>query len=235
MAPKITIAIDGHSSTGKSTLARQLAAKLGYIYVDSGAMYRCVTLFAMQNGFFMVDDELDVNALIGVLPNVKVGFFYDKNSGLNRATLNGNDVEDQIRSMDVSTRVSTVAAISEVRTFLVAQQQEMGAQKGVVMDGRDIGTVVFPNAELKIFMTASAEIRAQRRFLELKEKGEQADFVAVLENVKHRDHIDSTRQDSPLLQAPDAKLLDNSDLSKEAQFNKVLNWAENAILKSEKG
>jgi cytidylate kinase len=229
MSKRITIAIDGHSSTGKSTMARQLAKELGYVYVDSGAMYRCVALYAMQNGMYA--PSLNVQQLISSLDDIQISFALDSESGKNHPHLNRVDVEEQIRGMEVSSKVSEVAAISEVRKRLVALQQEMGKGKGVVMDGRDIGTVVFPDAELKIFMTASAQVRAQRRFDELKEKGQRVSFEDVFRNVVERDETDSNRADSPLIMAKDARLLDNSEISREAQFNLALGWAKEAINK----
>ena len=232
MAAKITIAVDGHSSTGKSTLARQLAQALGYSYVDSGAMYRCVTLYALTSqlvgeGFFKQHE------LLKRLSQITIRFVFNKGDKKNHAILNGEDVESRIRGMEVSQYVSQIAAIPEVRKFLVAQQKAMGKNKGVVMDGRDIGTVVFPDAELKIFMTASAEIRAKRRYKELQQAGKEVPtFEEVLANVKQRDHEDSTRQDSPLRVAADAKVLDNSDLNREDQFEIALNWAKEAIDKA---
>ncbi len=222
---KITIAIDGYSSTGKSTLAKTLAIALDYAYVDSGAMYRCATLFAIQNGFY--NPDLDRSSFLSKLNEMDISF---KNiDGMNRTFLNGVDVEDEIRTMAVSNKVSEVAAISEVRRYMVAIQQDMGKNKGVVMDGRDIGTVVFPDAELKVFMTASETVRAQRRVDELRAKGEDVSFDEVLANISSRDHEDSTRSDSPLVQADDAVVLDNSDLSREEQFGQVLKWAQGKI------
>lgn len=219
---KIIIAIDGHSSTGKSTLAKQLAKKLGYIYVDSGAMYRAVTLFAIENNY-IDENKFDKEALIYAISSVKIEFKKDK-SGTTVLFLNNKEVSSKIRGMQVSNLVSKVAALPEVRQCLVKEQRQMGQHKGIVMDGRDIGTVVFPNAELKIFMTASAQTRAQRRFDELTSKGEQVDFDAVYENITSRDHKDSTRADSPLLQAKDAHVLDNSQLSQNEQFELVMMW-----------
>ncbi len=227
MSNRITIAIDGHSSTGKSTLARQLARELGYVYVDSGAMYRCVALYAMQNNFY--NGHLAVSKLINALPEIKIGFQFDDKSQKNVALLNGKVVEDQIRNMAVSEKVSEVAALPEVRKKLVQVQQEMGKNKGVVMDGRDIGTVVFPDAELKIFMTASPEVRAQRRFEELQKKGQQVTFEEVLQNLNKRDDDDTNRADSPLLQAKDAKVLDNSNITLTEQFDLALKWAREKI------
>ncbi|HEU0136701.1 MAG TPA: (d)CMP kinase [Flavobacterium sp.] len=221
MRKKITIAIDGYSSTGKSTLAKQLASHLGYVYVDTGAMYRAVTLFAMQNGYISAE-FLDKQSLINSLPFIKLDLRYNSDLGYAEMFLNNVNVEAEIRTIEVSNFVSLVAEISEVRHKLVEQQQQMGKEKGVVMDGRDIGTVVFPDAELKIFMTASPQTRAQRRFNELSEKGHKVTFEAVLKNVEDRDHIDTHRADSPLVMADDAIEIDNSELSRQQQFAKVL-------------
>ena len=218
---KITIAIDGYSSTGKSTLAKELAKHLGYIFVDTGAMYRAVTLFALENKFIK-QDFFDQKALIENLPNINLEFQFNKDFGFAEMFLNGDNVEKQIRTIQVSSYVSQVATISEVREKLVEQQQEMGKNKGIVMDGRDIGTVVFPNAELKIFMTASAQTRAQRRFDELQSKGDEVTFEEVLKNVQDRDFIDTNRLDSPLKKAEDAIEIDNSNLSRKEQYNIVL-------------
>lgn len=221
MSAKITIAIDGYSSTGKSTLAKQIAKKLGYAYVDTGAMYRAVTLFAMQNGF--IDEvELYKEELIKNLSKIQLRFQFNPDLGFAEMYLNDVNVEKQIRSLEVSNFVSQIAEVSEVRAMLVKQQQEMGKEKGVVMDGRDIGTVVFPDAELKIFMNARPDVRAQRRFDELSEKGQLVSYDRVLENVLQRDYIDTHREDSPLVQASDAIEIDNSELSREEQFQKVL-------------
>lgn len=209
---KITIAIDGFSSCGKSTMAKDLAREIGYIYIDSGAMYRAVTLYCIEHNLFN-SKEIDIEKLKKEMNGIRISFLLDTTTGRPRTQLNGADVEDRIRTMEVSSRVSIIAAIDFVRTFLVAQQQEMGRAKGIVMDGRDIGTTVFPDAELKIFVTASAEIRAERRYKELKEKGEKANFDEILANVKERDHIDQTRSVSPLRQADDALLLDNSHMT----------------------
>lgn len=228
MDKKITIAIDGFSSTGKSTLAKQIAARMGYVYVDSGAMYRAVTLYAMENGF-VSPQYLDKEGLVSSLPDIKLEFHFNPEAGFGEMYLNGQNVEKKIRTLEVSGLVSRIAEISEVRAKLVEQQQHMGENKGVVMDGRDIGTVVFPNAELKLFMVASAETRAQRRFDELTQKGEAVTFEAVLENVQQRDHIDSNREDSPLIQAVDAVAIDNSHLSKEEQFELVLGLVKEAV------
>jgi len=225
---KITIAIDGFSSTGKSTIAKQLAKHLGYIYVDSGAMYRAVTLFTMRNGF-ITNQDFNVNALVAKLEDVNISFKFNKTLGFAEVYLNGENIEYAIRTLEVSSFVSKVAAIPEVRYQLVKQQQQMGKYKGVVMDGRDIGTVVFPYAELKIFMIASAEKRATRRFDELIARGDKVKYEDVLRNVQERDYIDSNREDSPLRKADDAIEIDNSDLSLEVQFQKVLRLAEIAL------
>ncbi len=225
---KITIAIDGFSSTGKSTLAKQLAKHLGYVYVDTGAMYRAVTFFAMQNGY-ITNDFFDKEKLINSLPYIKLHFEFNADLGFAEMFLNDNNVEKQIRTLEVSNFVSLVAEVSEVRSKLVEQQQQMGKEKGIVMDGRDIGTVVFPDAELKIFMTASAETRAQRRFDELNEKGQEVSYEQVLKNVVDRDYIDTHREDSPLRMADDAIEIDNSYLTREEQFTAVLELANEII------
>ncbi len=224
---KITIAIDGFSSTGKSTLAKQLANHLGYVYVDSGAMYRAVTLFAMQNGYIGTD-FFDKQTLINSLHYIKLHFQFNGDLGFAEMYLNDVNVEKEIRSIEVSSFVSKVAEVSEVRLKLVEQQQEMGKKRGIVMDGRDIGTVVFPNAELKVFMTASPETRAQRRFDELQAKGDFVTYDEVFKNVQERDYIDTHRADSPLIKAADAIEIDNSELSKAAQFDKVLELVQKA-------
>jgi CMP/dCMP kinase len=218
---KITIAIDGFSSTGKSTLAKQLARQLGYIFVDTGAMYRAVTLYAIQNKFIS-SNHFDKENLIKALSNINLEFQFNHNLGYAEMFLNNLNVESNIRTIEVSSFVSKVAEVSEVRAKLVEQQQEMGKNKGIVMDGRDIGTVVFPDAELKIFMTASAETRAQRRYDELLTKGESVTFEEVFQNVQERDYIDTHRADSPLIKADDAIEIDNSNITKEEQFNIVL-------------
>lgn len=210
---KITIAIDGHSSCGKSTMAKELARKLGYIYVDTGAMYRTVTLYAMRNNLFDSEGEVLTDELQKQMNNIKVSFCINKETGRPDACLNDECVENIIRSIEVSNHVSKVAAIPFVREAMVDQQRRMGAEKGIVMDGRDIGTTVFPDAELKIFVTASARVRAQRRYDELQQKGMPADFDEILKNVEERDYIDSHREVSPLRQAEDAILLDNSDMT----------------------
>ena len=214
---KITIAIDGHSSCGKSTMAKELARQLGYIYVDTGAMYRAVTLFVMRNGLFLDNGEVDTVRLQTMMNEVNVSFKYNEAAGCPDTYLNGECVEKVIRSIEVSGHVSKVAAIPFVREAMVEQQRRMGAEKGVVMDGRDIGTTVFPDAELKVFVTASARVRAQRRYDELQAKGMPADFDEILRNVEDRDNLDSHREVSPLRQAPDAVLLDNSEMTIEEQ------------------
>ena len=210
---KITIAIDGHSSCGKSTMAKDLARKVGYIYVDTGAMYRAVTLYALRNGLFMEDGSIKTQALEDSMEDICITFQLNRETGRPDTYLNGECVEKEIRSLEVSNHVSPIAALPFVRTAMVAQQQQMGKDKGVVMDGRDIGTVVFPDAELKVFVTASAEVRAQRRYDELKQKGMEADYADILKNVQERDYIDSHREVSPLRQADDALLLDNSHMT----------------------
>lgn len=210
---KIVIAIDGFSSCGKSTMAKDLAREVGYIYVDTGAMYRAVTLFAMRNDVFDAEGNIDETRLKALLPDVKLTFQLNNETKLPEVCLNGDNVERYIRTLEVSQHVSPIAALPFVREKLVEQQQAMGNEKGIVMDGRDIGTVVFPNAELKIFVTASAEIRAQRRFKELEAKGMPADFDEILQNVEQRDYIDTHRETSPLRQADDALVLDNSHLT----------------------
>lgn len=210
---KIVIAIDGFSSCGKSTMAKDLAREVGYIYVDTGAMYRAVTLFAMRNDVFDAEGNIDETRLKALLPDVKLTFQLNNETKLPEVCLNGECVERDIRTLEVSQHVSPIAALPFVREKLVEQQQAMGKEKGIVMDGRDIGTVVFPDAELKIFVTASAEIRAQRRFKELETKGMPADFDEILQNVEQRDYIDTHRETSPLHQADDALVLDNSHLT----------------------
>lgn len=210
---KITIAIDGLSSCGKSTMAKELAKAIGYIYVDTGAMYRAVTLFALRHGIFNADGSVQLEKLKEMMPQIGVSFKLNSVTGRPETYLNSENVEQEIRSMEVSAHVSPIAAIDFVRTALVAQQQQMGKEKGIVMDGRDIGTVVFPDAELKIYVTAETEVRAQRRFEELKEKGQPADFNTILKNVQERDYIDSHREVSPLRKADDALELDNSHLT----------------------
>jgi cytidylate kinase len=213
---KIIVAIDGFSSCGKSTMAKNLSKAVNYTYIDSGAMYRAVTLFALRQGLFR-QDTIDEEALRNMIQGLEISFQTHPSTGQTETFLNGENVETDIRSMDVSNRVSPVAALSFVRRFLVVRQQALGREKAVVMDGRDIGTVVFPDAELKIFVTASAEIRARRRFDELLAKGIDVAFDDVLANVRQRDHIDSTRQDSPLRKAGDALELDNTNMTIEEQ------------------
>ena len=227
---KIVIAIDGHSSCGKSTLAKSLARELGYIYIDSGAMYRVVTLHALRNGW-ITDGQPDKKKITEGLKEIKITFEWDKTTEKNTTLLTGENVEDEIRQLEVSQNVSPLSTVAEVRTEMVKQQRENGKNKGIVMDGRDIGTVVFPDAELKIFMTASPEIRAQRRYLELKEKGEEVAFDEILNNVEERDSIDSTRETSPLKKAGDALVLDNSFLSREEQLQWSLEKAKKIIEK----
>ncbi len=208
---QITIAIDGHSSCGKSTMAKALARRVGYVYVDTGAMYRSVTLYALRHGLFAADGSINTETLRAAMADIVI----DQRliDGTTTTFLNGENVEREIRSLEVSNHVSPIAALDFVRTALVAQQQRMGQDGGIVMDGRDIGTVVFPHAELKIFVTASAQVRAQRRYDELQQKGMPADYEAILKNVEERDYIDSHREVSPLRQAPDALLLDNSHMT----------------------
>ena len=210
---KITIAIDGYSSCGKSTMAKALARKIGYVYVDTGAMYRAVTLFALRHQLFNADGSVKVDALRELMPKVTITFRLNASTGLPETYLNGQMVEQDIRTMEVSHHVSPIAAIPFVREALVAQQQAMGRNKGIVMDGRDIGTTVFPDAELKIFVTASPEVRAQRRYDELKGKGMDAEYDDILKNVQERDYIDTHREVSPLRKAEDAIVLDNSHLN----------------------
>jgi cytidylate kinase len=225
---KITIAIDGFSSTGKSTLAKQLANHLGYLYVDTGAMYRAIALFAMQKGF--IDSKFfDKEALIKSLLSIQLQFKFNPDLGFAEMYLNEANVEKEIRTIQVSSFVSKVAEISEVRAKLVEQQKEMGKDKGIVMDGRDIGTVVFPDAELKIFMTASGTTRAQRRYDELVEKGDDVSFEEVLKNVEERDYIDTHRNNSPLTRAEDAIEIDNSYLDREEQFDVVLGLVNEVV------
>lgn len=219
---KITIAIDGFSSTGKSTMAKELAKALNYSYVDTGAMYRAVALYAMQNNYSK--DEL-----IAHLDDINIHFEFLESTQVNTTFLNGKNIETEIRGLEVSNKVSEVATISEIRKELVRQQKEMGKNKGVVMDGRDIGTVVFPNAELKIFMTADPEIRAKRRHDELVAKGDSTSFEAVFENLNKRDTEDRNRLDSPLLEAEDALTLDNTAISRREQFDLALSWAKERI------
>jgi len=228
MDKEITIAIDGFSSTGKSTVAKRLATELGYIYVDTGAMYRAVTLYMMRK-IFVSDGNIDEEAIVRHLPFINLRFEFDEDLGYGHMFLNDENVEKEIRYMQVSQQVSKVSAISKVREMLVEQQQEMGKNKGVVMDGRDIGTVVFPNADLKIFMTASTQQRAQRRYDELMGRGDDISYDKVLQNVKDRDFMDSTREDSPLRMADDAVEFDNSNIGLDDQFDKILKIAKDKI------
>lgn len=228
---KITIAIDGFSSCGKSTMAKDLAREVGYIYVDTGAMYRSVTLYALRNGYFADDNSIDTEGLEKEMDNIKISFQLNPETGKPDTYLNGECVEKEIRSMEVSSRVSPIATLPFVRTALVAQQQRMGQDKGIVMDGRDIGTTVFPDAELKIYVTASAEVRAQRRYDELAAKGMPADFDDILKNVKERDYIDSHREVSPLRKADDALELDNSNMTIAEQKQWLMEQFNNAINK----
>tara|TARA_R110002073_G_scaffold14998_1_gene60135 strand:- start:57352 stop:58053 length:702 start_codon:yes stop_codon:yes gene_type:complete len=228
---KIIIAIDGFSSTGKSTIAKHLASELNYLYVDTGAMYRAVTYFAMQQNFIN-QSNFDKEALVTSLKNISLQFVYNSELRFSEMHLNNVNVEREIRSLEVSNFVSRVSEVSAVRRKLVEQQQQMGREKGLVMDGRDIGTVVFPKAELKLFMTASPEKRAARRYKELLDKGHKVHYQEVLENVEQRDLIDSTREDSPLKKADDAIEFDNSDMGLKEQFERVYNLALHRISKA---
>ena len=230
MEKKIVIAIDGHSSSGKSTMAKDLAKAIGYTYIDTGAMYRAVTLYALRHQLF-AGDQIDEAALQAALPALEIAFRMNAESGRPDTYLNGENVEKEIRGMEVANHVSPVAALGFVRKALVAKQQAMGKEKGIVMDGRDIGTVVFPEAELKLFVTASPEVRAQRRMDELKAKGMPASYEEVLANVKQRDFLDSTRAESPLRQAPDAVVLDNSHMSLAEQKQWILAQYQRVIAK----
>ena len=221
---KITIAIDGFSSTGKSTIAKQLAKVLGYVYVDTGAMYRAVTLFAIRNNF-VGESGLKKTDIITSLSTIQLKFIPNAETGKSDMYLNGENVEQEIRTMEVSRQVSKIATIKEVREKLVAMQQQMGTEKAIVMDGRDIGTVVFPDAELKIFMTASPQARAHRRYKELLDRGEAVTYDEVLKNVQERDHIDSNREESPLRKADGAIQIDNSDMGLEEQLERINNYA----------
>lgn len=225
---KIIIAVDGFSSTGKSTLAKNLAKKLGYVYVDTGSMYRAVTLYAMRHGF-VEGDELNVDALVADLDRIRLGFVYNPDRGHSEILLNGEKVEGAIRSLAVSNQVSQVARIPQVRRKLVELQQEMANDKGIVMDGRDIGTVVFPDAELKIFLTATPETRAKRRYKEMIDDGREITYESVLENVSQRDQMDTTRKDSPLVKACDAVEIDNSHMNVEETFDVAMELVSKAL------
>lgn len=229
---KINIAIDGYSSCGKSTLAKQLASHFGYVYIDSGAMYRAVTLFAIRKGLikdnFLVRDEL-----IKSLNEINIRFLFNPETGKSETLLNGENVEKQIRGMEVSNHVSIISLVKEIRRKLVSLQQQLGINKGIIMDGRDIGTVVFPDAELKIFMTADNDTRVRRRFEELRGKGVKVTLEEVLENISSRDHNDTTREENPLLKASDARIVDNTDLSPEEQFDLVKLWVEEKLSERE--
>lgn len=229
MEKKIIVAIDGHSSCGKSTMAKALAQKVGYIYVDTGAMYRAVTLFALRNDMFDAEGQPKAEELEQAMADVNISFVLDEETKLPLVCLNGEVVESEIRSLTVSSRVSPIAALPFVRAALTQAQQRMGLEKGIVMDGRDIGTVVFPNAELKVFVTASAEVRAQRRYLELTAKGDNVNFDDILRNVQERDYIDSHREVAPLRQADDALLLDNSELTREEQMQWLLDAFQKVV------
>lgn len=230
----IIIAIDGHSSCGKSTMAKSLARNLRYVYIDSGAMYRAVTLYALRKGWIK-NGEPDKAKVISGFKNVTITFKWDEQKEVNTTFMNGENIEDEIRRLEVSSNVSPISTIPEVRSEMVKQQRENGKNKGIVMDGRDIGTVVFPDAELKIFMTASPEVRAQRRYDELKEKGLKVDFNEILKNVEERDKIDSTRKVSPLKKADDAIVLDNSHITREEQLNWALEKANEIIGRKNEG
>ncbi len=229
MTKKITIAIDGFSSCGKSTMAKDLARKIGYVYVDTGAMYRAVTLFALRHNLFNEDGSVKVEELESLMDDIHITFKFNASAGRPDTYLNGELVENDIRGMEVSNRVSPIAAIAFVRQAMVAQQQQMGKDKGLVMDGRDIGTSVFPDAELKIFVTASAEVRARRRYDELVGKGMEADYEAILKNVQERDYIDMHREVSPLRKADDALELDNSHLTIDEQNEWLLDKYQRAV------
>lgn len=229
---RIIVAIDGYSSSGKSTMARGLAARVGYIYVDSGAMYRAVTLYAMRQGMISPDKTVDTPRLVAALPSINISFAPSGADGVQHTLLNGEDVEHAIRDMQVSENVSPVAVIPEVRQRLVALQQGFGRHKGIVMDGRDIGTTVFPDAELKVFVCASPEERARRRHKELTGKGEDVTFQEVYDNVVERDRIDTTREVSPLRKADDAIELDNGAMTREGQMEWLLERFDAAVKES---
>lgn len=229
--PKIIIAIDGYSSCGKSTMAKQLAARIGYVYVDSGAMYRAVTLYALDHGMIRPDGTVDVEKLTPALPDIRIEFEVNPETGASETLLNGINVEREIRSLRISSHVSPIAAVGAVREVLTRLQQHLGEKKGIVMDGRDIGTTVFPHAELKIFVEATPEVRARRRYKELIDKGMPADYDDVYRNICERDEIDRTRKVSPLRRAKDAILLDNSHLCREEQLEMLLDYYRAAIAK----
>lgn len=234
---KIIITIDGFSGTGKSTIAKKIAQRLGYLYVDTGAMYRAVTYWAMEQGFISQDDakynpnsveniRIDVQKLLSKLQETDLDFRYDATLGVSQMYLNGQNIEDKIRTIEVANKVSHVAKIPQIRSYLVDIQRKIGRNKGIVMDGRDIGTIVFPDAELKIFMTASEEVRAQRRYNELIAKGENVSLEEVLQNIRQRDAIDTSREESPLQKAPDAIVLDNSHTTIDDLVNQILEKAQ---------
>ena len=226
---KITIAIDGYSSCGKSTMAKDLAKEIGYVYVDTGAMYRSVTLYALRHNLFLADGSVDIENLKSAMADIHISFKFNENTGRPDCYLNGELVEKEIRSLEVSNHVSPIAAVPFVREALVAQQQKMGEEKGIVMDGRDIGTTVFPHAELKIFVTASSQIRAQRRYDELQAKNMPADFDDILKNVEERDYIDTHRETSPLKKADDAITLDNSHMTISEQKEWLMEQFRKAV------
>lgn len=225
---RIIVAVDGFSSSGKSTMARELAARVGYVYVDSGAMYRAVTLYALRHGLASPENGVDERGLIEALPDIDISFLHVKD-GSQHTILNGEDVEKEIRQMDVSNMVSPVAVIPQVRHHLVELQRRFGQERGIVMDGRDIGTTVFPDAELKVFVNASPEVRAQRRVDELTRKGTPVSYEDVLENIRQRDYIDSHRKESPLRKASDARVLDNDNLTPEQQMDILMNMFDETV------
>lgn len=222
---RIIVAIDGYSSCGKSTMAKEIAKKLNYIYIDTGAMYRAVALYALRNNL-LTDNKLDTEALVKSLPNIKVSFNYNSSTNSSETYLNDENVEEQIRGIEVSNHVSTIAQVKEVRAKMVDLQREMGENKGLVMDGRDIGTVVFPNAELKIFMTADYQVRAKRRFDELQAKGDTTSYEDVLANINNRDMADTSRIENPLVQAEDALVIDNTNITPDEQLKIALDYVK---------
>lgn len=226
---KIIIAIDGYSSSGKSTMARDLARRIGYVYVDSGAMYRAVTLYAIEQGMTGKEGIVDVEALVSALPEINISFTPAGADGIQHTMLNGRDVESKIRGMEVSSLVSPVSAIPEVRRRLTELQRDFGRERGIVMDGRDIGTTVFPDAEMKVFVDATPEVRARRRTLELEQKGASPVYEEVLENIRERDRIDTTRKESPLRKADDAHVLDNDNLSIPQQMDWLMDLYDKII------